>query len=195
MAAKHPFLLMLPFRSTGTSDAEPQPDRFQLPRLHGLLNEGAVAVRFNTAHHDGRLAQPFVGRLLIIRAQMHQAQMHRSQARPWIAILASYAIAIGALLPGSGFLAINPADALTVVCQGAHGVDDGRQNAPQGQLPCPYCVLMHGAPALLRPDRPLIGPVRRPAAIMVPAGSNPVAVRVGFASQYPRGPPKTKDEG
>jgi hypothetical protein len=118
--------------------------------------------------------------------------------RPWIAMVAAYALALQLLVTGiaaAQMMAAGevPADSVFAICHsggdGLAGDQDGTGKAPQPQAPCALCTLTSAAVAILPTAHVLSTIDAKSLSDVVPWNDVEIRAYDSPTGQYSRGPP------
>jgi hypothetical protein len=126
-----------------------------------------------------------------------ELRKYRSRMRPWIAMVAAYALALQVLLSGiAGAHAMagagSGADSLFVICHGSGDAPADNQNVPETPRPASPCLLctLTSAPCAILPVDHSIATIDVVAASIVgPRQEGRIIEFDSPTGQYQRGPP------
>jgi hypothetical protein len=126
-----------------------------------------------------------------------ELRKYRSRMRPWIAMVAAYALALQVLLSGiAGAHAMagagSGADSLFVICHGsgdAAAADQNVPDAPRPASPCLLCTLTSAPCAILPADHAVVAIDVVAAATLVARSGGRIIEFDSPTGRYQRGPP------
>jgi DUF2946 family protein len=117
--------------------------------------------------------------------------------RPWLAMLAAYALVLQLFLSGAFVHGVGTADAqsadLFAICHNSDGSPAGEQGAPEkpaaAHVHCLLCVAAGGASAILPGDRLGVAWIARPSSDVIPESDDRIVRYHSPTGQFQRGPP------
>jgi hypothetical protein len=126
-----------------------------------------------------------------------ELRKYRSRLRPWIAMVAAYALALQVLLSGiAGAHAMAAAgsgpDTLFVICHGSGDAPSDDQNlpdTPRPATPCVLCTLTSAPCAILPVEHGMVTIDVVAAASLVAPGESRIIEFDSPTGRYQRGPP------